>query len=511
MSSLIIALFVLIGHPSKVTSFSPSNTVAHRSTNHDSVGMNDSLVSNSNLSNSPVRAHGRPVVMVVGGDDVKPSKYPFFAVIEGNNGGAPICGGTLIKIFSKSEHYFGSGVVLTAAHCLNGRSSLFSQWRVRINPWQRHQRHSGVLTHETSLQASERHNLRYTTDVIRPIFNAKLHPGYQPSNFVRDIAVIQLGGPLFGTPLYTNSVIEKVATITLRSDKTLVPPQTMLSVIGFGMLFDRTRRNQSRTTSRIRRLVRAENQNSQPLYPEVLQEAHIPSTSSGQCADAFPWLKSYTESVVMCAGWDDGRSDACYGDSGGPLVRPLPSMARTGGIVGDDSDSDKRIKEGDELMWEQIGIVSFGSSCAIPGSYGVYTMLGNVVASHRDDLVENTKGLSNWALNVNFTVISPQPPNWTVSPTRTPSDDQGDNFNTNGNKSHSLPLIAIAVTCSAAFLIMVSAVIVVCCCIANSQKKKQREREKQAMEEQSSPSTSQSSASLCFPVAISVEPQEPYS
>ena len=58
---------------------------------------------------------------------------------------------------------------------------------------------------------------------------------------------------------------------------------------------------------------------------------------------------------------------------------------------------------------------------------------------------------------------------------------------------------------------MVSAVIVVCCCIANSQKKKQREREKQAMEEQSSPSTSQSSASLCFPVAISVEPQEPYS
>lgn len=51
---------------------------------------------------------------------------------------------------------------------------------------------------------------------------------------------------------------------------------------------------------------------------------------------------------MICAGYPDGGMDACYGDSGGPLV------------------DDKR---------NLIGIVSWGSSCALPGKPGVYTNL----------------------------------------------------------------------------------------------------------------------------------------
>jgi secreted trypsin-like serine protease len=56
---------------------------------------------------------------------------------------------------------------------------------------------------------------------------------------------------------------------------------------------------------------------------------------------------------MMCAGLPNGGTDACQGDSGGPLVS-LESGVPT-----------------------QVGIVSWGEGCALPGKYGVYA---NVLA-----------------------------------------------------------------------------------------------------------------------------------
>ncbi|ADP70522.1 peptidase S1 and S6 chymotrypsin/Hap [Rhodomicrobium vannielii ATCC 17100] len=55
------------------------------------------------------------------------------------------------------------------------------------------------------------------------------------------------------------------------------------------------------------------------------------------------------DSRVICAGDAKGGKDSCQGDSGGPLV------ARGG------------------VGWVQIGVVSWGSSCALPGTPGAYT------------------------------------------------------------------------------------------------------------------------------------------
>jgi len=64
--------------------------------------------------------------------------------------------------------------------------------------------------------------------------------------------------------------------------------------------------------------------------------------------------KSYDGDIIetmLCAGFQDGHTDACTGDSGGPLVIQTP------------------------YGWRQIGLVSFGEGCAMPYFYGVYTRL----------------------------------------------------------------------------------------------------------------------------------------
>ncbi|KAB7494562.1 Proclotting enzyme [Armadillidium nasatum] len=58
----------------------------------------------------------------------------------------------------------------------------------------------------------------------------------------------------------------------------------------------------------------------------------------------------YSESIMICAGWEGGGKDTCQGDSGGPLLW-LNS----------------------EGNWEVHGIVSFGFGCANKGFPGVYT------------------------------------------------------------------------------------------------------------------------------------------
>lgn len=90
----------------------------------------------------------------------------------------------------------------------------------------------------------------------------------------------------------------------------------------------------------------------------ALAEASVPVVSTSSCvaSGSYPGPPSTqltVTDVMMCAGLPNGGTDACQGDSGGPLVS-LESGVPT-----------------------QVGIVSWGEGCALPGKYGVYA---NVLA-----------------------------------------------------------------------------------------------------------------------------------
>ncbi|KAJ7313332.1 hypothetical protein JRQ81_004624 [Phrynocephalus forsythii] len=72
------------------------------------------------------------------------------------------------------------------------------------------------------------------------------------------------------------------------------------------------------------------------------------------------WLRSLTKNM-LCAGYEEGGRDACQGDSGGPLMCQPPGR-------------------GSHRHWFQVGIVSWGRSCAAPRSPGVYTRVSNYLS-----------------------------------------------------------------------------------------------------------------------------------
>ena len=88
--------------------------------------------------------------------------------------------------------------------------------------------------------------------------------------------------------------------------------------------------------------------------PHALQEVELPVLPVEECRASRHPATSITDNM-FCAGFMDGRADACQGDSGGGFV------VEGGNGVG----------RGKKL----VGIVSWGIGCASPGYPGVYTNL----------------------------------------------------------------------------------------------------------------------------------------
>ncbi|XP_047481203.1 mucin-19-like isoform X2 [Penaeus chinensis] len=89
-----------------------------------------------------------------------------------------------------------------------------------------------------------------------------------------------------------------------------------------------------------------------PLHARM-QEVEVPVISNDECAWMF--LRSGgivgLPHIMMCAGYAEGKKDACEGDSGGPLV-----IQRDG-------------------VWNLAGVISWGIGCALPNQPGVYTRI----------------------------------------------------------------------------------------------------------------------------------------
>lgn len=272
---------------------------------------------------------------IIGGKDAT-AEYDFFVslVTKYEWGGAtpgqhwnPVCGAS----------YLGDRHVLTAAHCVNG----FSKEEVfGVLPGNR----SSALKYEyctddgvtpynctaydsPDMMVTGYHFtgfLVYTgtqADVIEIKMSADtvtIHPSYDNTTLNNDVALIRL-------PFILSN-----DSVTL-SEKTFSQLPTFATVIGHG------------------------NTSTQPntsIPSAVLQEVELPKVSDEDCR--VKYSRVFDDDSMLCAGYLDGTppgsdqgQDSCQGDSGGPL------FISSNGVI------------------EQIGVVSFGDSCA--KTYGVYS------------------------------------------------------------------------------------------------------------------------------------------
>ncbi len=139
-----------------------------------------------------------------------------------------------------------------------------------------------------------------------------IHPSYNHATKANDIALLHLASPA--------SLNARVALVSLAD----VPAaSTNLRVIGWG------------------------NTTEAGSSSDVLLKVDVPRVSGAGCEAAYPGRITTT---MFCTGSPATAPvirDSCQGDSGGPIFHPVSHR--------------------------QVGLVSWGTGCAVPGLYGVYT------------------------------------------------------------------------------------------------------------------------------------------
>ncbi|MEZ4608195.1 MAG: serine protease [Deinococcales bacterium] len=153
-----------------------------------------------------------------------------------------------------------------------------------------------------------------------------IHPQYSPYTQMNDIALLQLERPAQNT--------HRALVPSKETAQRLTTTGQLATILGWGSLLSTTGGDPTRLR-----------------FPEQLQQAQVPIVDQRECQSALSPAQ-VTENM-LCAGYPQGGVDSCQGDSGGPLVVNVQGI------------------------WVQIGVVSFGAGCALPGKPGVYTRVGN--------------------------------------------------------------------------------------------------------------------------------------
>lgn len=170
-----------------------------------------------------------------------------------------------------------------------------------------------------------RNDLRKSNGVEYPTARVWVNPAYEGDNRAGDIAVLTLG-----------VAVPAAYTIPMAgSGDRAYRPGEKAAVYGWG------------------------DTQGDGSYASALRTASVQVLADTVCERAYPGNAEgdYDPRSMVCAGLPDGGRDACQGDSGGPLV----------------------------ARGRLVGLVSWGSGCAVAGRPGVYTRISAVadlVAAH---------------------------------------------------------------------------------------------------------------------------------
>lgn len=236
-----------------------------------------------NMSTDSSAASGK----IYGGSQSKAGDWPWItALLKSNRSdmyNAQFCAGVLID----------STWVLTAAHCVYDMTA--AEVDVAVGAY----------------------GLSSFSGVRIPVKNIRVHPQYNSSNSVNDIALLELSLADSGP----------VATLFSGESKENAPPSLlgqMTTAMGWGMA----------------------DINGYWRYPEILRQVNLPVVDNSYCNRIYKTILAPSQ---ICAGYYEGK-DVCNGDSGGPIVTQIDGV------------------------WVHAGLVSYGAPCAdYLGWYGVYT------------------------------------------------------------------------------------------------------------------------------------------
>uniref|UniRef100_A0A1Q3FTV2 trypsin n=1 Tax=Culex tarsalis TaxID=7177 RepID=A0A1Q3FTV2_CULTA len=224
--------------------------------------------------------------LIVGGDKIDIGQVPYQVIVQ--LGDMVVCGGSLIA----------PSWILLASHCL---------WDIR------------GYEHLLEIRAGSKNRLQ--GGEVRTVKWSTLHPNYDRVHLHHDIALLFLNHPMvFGPNVKCIRMPEQDYMPRARDDG---------FVAGWGL----TNADHDRTKS--------------SNYPKELLGVKLPVLGFRTCNR---WYNNYTlyQDTQFCAGYPEGKRDACVGDSGGPYV-----VGRM-----------------------QVGVVSWGLSCAKPRQPGVFTDVG---------------------------------------------------------------------------------------------------------------------------------------
>ncbi|CAF3476232.1 unnamed protein product [Adineta steineri] len=249
---------------------------------------------------------------IVNGDQSYRGQWPWMAVVgvyfrDDTNRWINItqkCAATLI-----ANRY-----LLTAAHCLSNQLPTFDTMRLP-NRYQSSLKDTyrvsfDVIDVENDIVNNGNINNKKQSRTYT-LEHACIHPGFNHNTLLHDIAILKLKQPIIRSSL--------IDTICLPTNEQIINNGSRLWVAGWG--------SNAEYSSSLNTLMHADLQ--------MLPSSLCPSIESND--------------YQICAGWSDGKKDACRGDSGGPLM--LLSNNR----------------------WYIVGIVSFGDGCSRANSGGIYT------------------------------------------------------------------------------------------------------------------------------------------
>jgi secreted trypsin-like serine protease len=170
--------------------------------------------------------------------------------------------------------------------------------------------------------------------VRREIQQIVRHPQYNDNTADYDIAVIKLKTPATG--------IQTARLLTVAQEPTLAATGNLSFVTGWG------------------------DTESVPTFPAQLQQVQVPIVSREACKNSYG---NDIKPRMICAGLPEGGKDSCQGDSGGPLI----------------------VRDNEQGPWRVLaGVVSWGSGCADPNFFGVYSR----VAVFRNWVVQTMAALT---------------------------------------------------------------------------------------------------------------------